>query len=122
MSERLTPKTLAAYRSSATTCELCGGAFTEKNPRVVDHCHATGKVRGVLHRGCNAMLGVIENGRARYQLLDVVRLARMLGAIPSYLMKRRDDAPLYPSHRDAEQKRELKNKRARAARAIRKNQ
>lgn len=117
MGVRLNLKQLAEYRAAATVCELCGGPFTEKNPRVVDHDHTTGEIRGVLHRGCNAMLGVIENGRARYQLRDLPRLLRMLKAIPEYISRRRDDAPLYPSYRTEDQKRDLRNKRARAARA-----
>ena len=122
MSERLTTAQAKALREQATVCELCGGAFTATNPPVLDHDHATGQVRGVLHRGCNAMLGVIENGRARYILRDLPRLVRFLKAIPEYVMRRRPDAPLYPLHRTADEKRLLRNKRAKAARAARKAQ
>lgn len=45
-------------------CEICGVKFT-KNKRdvrsatgqAIDHCHETGKVRGVICSGCNLALG-----------------------------------------------------------------
>lgn len=39
-------------------CALCGG--TMERP-VVDHCHQTGKVRGILCHHCNIKLPVIED-------------------------------------------------------------
>tara|TARA_E500000318_G_scaffold23216_1_gene23606 strand:+ start:3714 stop:4079 length:366 start_codon:yes stop_codon:yes gene_type:complete len=33
---------------------------------VVDHCHGTGEIRGVLHRQSNAFLGKVENAWKRY--------------------------------------------------------
>jgi len=39
-------------------CGLCGLSF--KGKYVIDHCHATGKVRGLLHRQCNIALGFYE--------------------------------------------------------------
>lgn len=119
MSVRFTAKALSEYRAAQVVCELCGGGFTEKNPPVVDHDHSTGVIRGVLHRGCNSMLGIIENGRARYLLRDLPRLARVLRLIPEYISRRRDDGFLYPTHRTTDEKRELRNKRARAATAAR---
>lgn len=40
-------------------CKICGIEFGSNtgNPVCVDHCHATGKVRGLLCRHCNSMLG-----------------------------------------------------------------
>lgn len=63
------------------------------------------------------MLGHIENNRPRYLLKDDVKLHQMLANTMPYLLKRRDDAPLYHTHRSVDEKRDLRNKRARAARA-----
>lgn len=37
-------------------CKICN----RKRKLVVDHCHSTGKVRGMLCNGCNTALGVLE--------------------------------------------------------------
>lgn len=107
-------------RAAATQCELCGLPFTPKNPAVVDHDHRTHVVRGVLHRGCNAMLGHLENNGPRYFLTDPVRIGKWARGLMTYLTRDYSHAPLYPTYRTEEQKRELRNKRARAARAARK--
>lgn len=78
-------------------------------------------MRGVLHRGCNSGLGKIENFRRLYGLTDIRRLTAFLnGVVPYLYRKETDDTPFYPTHRTADQKRELRNKRARAATAARK--
>jgi len=41
-------------------CDLCGDRDGKMN---IDHCHDTGRVRGVLCNPCNLMLGYIERGR-----------------------------------------------------------
>jgi hypothetical protein len=44
-------------------CKICGnkethkGALGRTKPLCVDHCHATGKVRGLLCNDCNVLLG-----------------------------------------------------------------
>lgn len=44
-------------------CFLCGDKITDD--AVLDHNHSTGNIRRVLHRGCNALLGKIENNMKR---------------------------------------------------------
>ena len=34
-------------------CHICGEKYTDKDVRVRDHCHITGKVRGLAHQECN---------------------------------------------------------------------
>lgn len=40
----------------ATSCEICGGDNGGATLHL-DHCHATGKIRGMLCRGCNHAIG-----------------------------------------------------------------
>lgn len=42
-------------------CAVCGLPFSPgKNP-AVDHCHNTGKIRGLLHPECNSALGLLRD-------------------------------------------------------------
>lgn len=43
-------------------CAICDIELS-KDEAVLDHDHSTLAVRGVLHRGCNRLLGYIENSR-----------------------------------------------------------
>jgi hypothetical protein len=49
------------------TCALCGDII-EPTEAVLDHDHKSGLLRQVLHRGCNSMLGKIENNTARSRM------------------------------------------------------
>lgn len=120
MTRRLTASQVKAHRDKLLEeqggrCALCGELIQRDD--VLDHDHKTGEIRGVLHRGCNAMLGHLENNRARHLLTSEVRFARFLSNVQKYLLQRRDDPVLYPTHRTDEEKRELRLKRAREARA-----
>lgn len=118
---RLTRTQLTAFREEQLKfqngkCELC----TEPvDSPVLDHCHKTGTIRGVLCRGCNAMLGHIENNAPRNKLTNLTKLARWAYNLVTYISKYRayPRTELHPSHRTADEKRELRNKRARTARA-----
>lgn len=100
-------------------CKLCGERIEGSEQPVLDHDHKAGHVRGVLHRGCNAMLGHIENNRPRHQLTGG-RLRRFLLAVFEYIHADHTDKPLHPTHKTAEQKRERTNKLARQRRAAKK--
>jgi len=46
-------------------CAICGEVETIRAQLVVDHCHATGKVRGLLCTPCNLLLGIAKDDTAR---------------------------------------------------------
>jgi hypothetical protein len=48
----MTSKDTNNYNIS-TQCYACGRKFTEKDYKVRDHCHYTGKYRGAVHNSCN---------------------------------------------------------------------
>jgi hypothetical protein len=39
--------------AASTRCHFCKHAFTSKDKKVLDHCHATGRYRGAAHNKCN---------------------------------------------------------------------
>lgn len=120
--DKIKASELAAYRLALwekqdKRCAITGQplAFSDA---VLDHCHRTGQVRGVLDRGVNSMLGKIENHMKLARLTNMVDLHRMLIAVPMYL-GRVDKYPphLYPTHKTADEKRVARNAKARKARA-----
>lgn len=42
-------------------CNICQVSFSKKLKPVIDHCHATGKVRGLLCNYCNLALGLFKD-------------------------------------------------------------
>lgn len=122
--ERLTAAQQKVYRETllkkqSGKCALCGEKITP-GEQVLDHCHTTGHCRGVLHRGCNAMLGHLENNRPRHKLTDIVRFSRFLAGVIKYIYADYSDKPLHSTYRTAEEKRLKRNAKARKARAARK--
>ena len=120
---RLTQAATKAYREAKLKeqggrCALSGYTLSPSEA-VLDHCHTTGHVRGVLHRGVNSLLGKCENNYRRYGL-SLPMLAAMAPPLGAYLAKDYSNNPLYPTHRTEDEKRELRNKRARDARAKKK--
>jgi hypothetical protein len=80
-------------------CALCGQAVIDD--AVLDHCHSTGAIRGVLHRGCNALLGHIENNMARNRV-DLGRLSAVASNLIAYLTADPVSELLHPKHKTAE--------------------
>jgi len=58
----LTPEQVDAMKLAAGyRCEICGKDLSDEKPRAtlnVDHCHKTGKIRGVLCPNCNRAIGL----------------------------------------------------------------
>lgn len=104
-------------------CALCQGQLGIKAPLdpVLDHDHATGAVRGVLHRGCNSLLGKVENNAGRYGVRNV---RAFCSGLAGYLLKHMVNVTgyIHPTYRTEDEKRLLRNKRARITRAKRKEQ
>lgn len=42
-------------------CAGCGYVFSDQNSAHVDHDHNTGKIRGILCRSCNTVLGYVDD-------------------------------------------------------------
>ncbi|AMM44719.1 endonuclease [Xanthomonas phage f30-Xaj] len=98
-------------------CALCQGQFGLKAPLdpCLDHDHRTGAVRGVLHRGCNALLGRVENNAPRYGVRDVFAFA---SGIATYLRQHMTNITgyLHPTHKTEDEKRIARNAKARKTR------
>mgnify|MGYP001607190001 FL=1 len=46
-------------------CPVCDKSLADAKRLAIDHDHQTGRTRGVLHIGCNSLLGWFENNRSR---------------------------------------------------------
>jgi hypothetical protein len=77
-------------------CALCGELI--EGDAVLDHDHKTGLVRRVLHRGCNALLGKIENNMARNKMTKT-RLAAWAINLVDYISSTHTDR-IHPKHKE----------------------
>lgn len=55
-------KRLELYASQAGLCAICGKE-PEDRRLAMDHCHATGRVRGLLCMHCNVGLGMFKDNK-----------------------------------------------------------
>jgi hypothetical protein len=85
-------------------CGICGYECTE-GQAVLDHDHKGGHVREVLHRGCNALLGRLENNAPRHGLKGEQLIAFLLGAA-EYLQTHETNVSglIHPTHRTPEER------------------
>jgi hypothetical protein len=77
----------AMLKAQDGKCAICRTPETEQFKGVfhVDHCHSTGKVRGLLCRGCNHILGTVKDNpktlqRAIDYLIVPQAAAEVIGA------------------------------------------
>lgn len=81
-------------------CDLCGETIVDD--AVLDHDHRSGLIRKVLHRGCNAMLGKIENNLARNKM-DHNRLRVWAQNLVDYIQTTHTDIH-HPSYKTPEER------------------
>jgi len=53
------------YRAQNGACAVCRGQSTDGRRLAVDHCHSTGKVRGLLCYRCNIGIGYLKDSPER---------------------------------------------------------
>jgi len=101
-------------------CPICGLPINASVPReaVLDHDHVTGRVRGVLHRSCNAAEGKVANAAGRWgaKTMDYAAIIPWLKNLLVYLEQPQKDA-LYPTFQTEDEKRLARNAKARKERA-----
>lgn len=109
----------ALIKRQGGVCPLCNRGLTVETG-CMDHDHVTGCVRGVLCRGCNGSEGKIKNAFMRYGGSLRTDLVEFLRNLADYLQQYREkpNAFLYHLHRDEDEKRVLRNTRARKKRAL----
>lgn len=88
---------------------------------VLDHCHKTGLIRGVIHRGANSLLGKVENNAPRYGVTQPMMYA--LGRnLEAYINRDFTANPTHYTFKSEDEKRIKRNTQARAKRAAAKTQ
>lgn len=107
-------------RDQGGVCPLCRIEIDLKikGEGVLDHDHDTGRIRGVLHRSCNAAEGKISNAAARWgakssAYADIIRYLENL----LVYLKGDPTQMIYPMHKGVDEKRDERNRKAREARA-----
>jgi hypothetical protein len=61
------------HYEATTSCEVCGLEFSNDEAfrgKCQDHCHTSGKIRGVLCRECNLIEGFLRNPERTKQMLE----------------------------------------------------
>lgn len=108
------------YDKQEGICPLCETKMQNLSDACLDHDHDSGLIRGVLCRHCNGIEGKIKNlvTRARRGMA----FENYLGKIIMYWMHHQTDRTglYHPTHKTEDEKRLLRNKRARVSRAKKK--
>ena len=115
---RLKPKEIKELREKLLIEQdrLCGLCQEPLHPdeAVLDHSHQSGRIRKVLHRGCNVLEGVIANNAVRNKITPN-RLLKICMNLLNYLTTAEIDI-LHPTHKTPEEKKERIKRRAKIKR------
>lgn len=114
---RIKPKDIKPLRDQwlkdqSHLCLLCQ-ELIKPGEEVLDHDHKSGYLRGVLHRGCNAYIGALENNQKRNRITES-RLKMILKNFESYIQAHKPQ--IHPSHRTPEEKKQRAQVRAKKRR------
>ena len=114
---KLKPKDIKPLREQLliaqdNRCAICH-EHIDPGQAVLDHDHRSGYVRAVLHRGCNAFIGALENNQKR-NLITQSRLASILANFTAYVTATKPI--VHPSHLTAEERVERTRRRAKKRR------
>ncbi|BEQ12881.1 putative endonuclease [Pseudomonas phage Ep4] len=119
---QIRPLALRLYAQQGSVCPLCGRPIdlAEKAGLVLDHDHVTGRVRGALHRSCNAAEGKVANAAGRWgaKSMDYAAIVPWLKNLLAYLEQAPTDF-IYPSHLTEDEKKAAALAKARRSRATR---
>lgn len=109
-------------------CPICQKEISlevkgNKSDYVVDHCHETGEIRGVLHRSCNAAEGKVANAAGRWgaKSTKYEDIIPFLVNLVNYLKHSQlmGTGLMYPDHKTPEQKAETARVKRNTASALR---
>lgn len=116
---QIKPVKIALLAAQGGLCAICKQPCTSL-AAVLDHDHRTGAVRAALHRGCNSLLGKLENNAARYGVKDI---GTFTNGVAAYLRMHMTNITgyLHPTHKTEEEKRVRRNTKARVRRATKKD-
>lgn len=100
--ERITQSKTAGYRKALLIrqghlCGLCGH-YIDYEKAVLDHDHKSGRIRSVLHRACNSLLGKLENNYRRFGVtLDQLQV--IAPTVYEYLQRDYNGNPFHYSYK-----------------------
>lgn len=124
--------TMKLLKEQGGTCTLCTKVIDTsarqgvRTDYVLDHCHTTGRVRGVLCRGCNGAEGRVTNAVARWGGVGTDKpeaVLEYLQRLVQYLQQPLTNM-VYPGHKTEDERKEAarikRNKAAALRRAMQK--
>lgn len=107
---QMRPYTMKLLKEQNGICPLCTGPINmtltagHKTDFALDHCHETGRIRGVLHRSCNGALGKMDNAIGRWgaKSMSYEAIVPYLERVLKYY-KEPLKPFIYPSHKSPEE-------------------